>query len=101
MVRVCRDAFWYKDDVKEVFVAAGTPVPVWDRHSSDDISKAKTARAVLGELVAVGQAGNNIQCALSKNCAVWTGATPMRRTRRRDERLWPTYVERLRRQRCS
>ena len=63
-MRVCRDAFWYKDDVKAVFVAAGTPGHVWDRHAGDDVSKAKTARAVLGELVAMGERGNVVQLRL-------------------------------------
>lgn len=44
IVRACRDAFYYKDDVKALFLASGTPVHIWERHAGNDISKAKTVR---------------------------------------------------------
>jgi hypothetical protein len=66
IVLVCREAFWYKDDVKALFVSAGTPERVWERHSGDDVSKAKTARLVLSELVAMGDAGARVQVRIAE-----------------------------------
>jgi hypothetical protein len=66
IVRACRDAFWYKDDVKALFVSAGTPERVWERHAGDDISKAKTERLVLSELVAMGESGARVQTRIAE-----------------------------------
>lgn len=61
IVEACRHAFYYKDDVKALFLASGTPEHLWERYAGDDISKAKTSRMVLSELAAMGEAGSTIQ----------------------------------------
>lgn len=61
IVEACRHAFYYKDDVKALFLASGTPEYLWERHAGEDVSKAKTSRMVLSELAAMGEAGSKIQ----------------------------------------
>ncbi len=66
MVRACRDAFWYKDDLKALFVTAGTPERIWERHAGNEVSKARTARLVLAELAAMGQSGAEVQTRIAE-----------------------------------
>jgi hypothetical protein len=61
VVRVCRDAFWYRGDVEALFLAAGVSPALWARHSADDASKARIARGVLSELASLGSSGDVIQ----------------------------------------
>lgn len=61
VVRVCRDAFWYKGDARAVFLTAGVPPALWDRYDNPDTSKPKIARLVLGELQQMGSKGEPVQ----------------------------------------
>lgn len=76
IVEACRHAFYYKDDVRALFLAAGTPEHLWSRHSGDDISKAKTTRMVLSELAALGATGSKIQVRVADELCMMTGPDP-------------------------
>ncbi len=62
IIRVCRDAYHWKDDVRSLFIGCGVPESLYDRYDHHDFSKAKIARAVLNDLHAMGAAGIDIQC---------------------------------------
>ncbi|MFD6567944.1 hypothetical protein [Micromonospora profundi] len=56
---MCRDAFHYRNDVRAVSLAAGTPSSLYEVH--DEVSrssKARVARAVLDDLRARGEQGH-------------------------------------------
>jgi hypothetical protein len=61
IVQVCRDAFHWRDDVRALFLNAGTPAAVYDRYNMPELSKAKIARAVLNELQSQGAGGHTVQ----------------------------------------
>lgn len=62
VIQVCRDAFYYRDDVRAVFLDAGCPADLYDRHDDPNAnSKAKVARFVLNDLQQMGQRGAVIQ----------------------------------------
>jgi hypothetical protein len=72
-IAVCRDAFHWRDDVRAVFLKAGTPRDLYAKYDDVTNSKAKIARYVLDELEAKGEAGWTVQrkiieelCRLSK-----------------------------------
>jgi hypothetical protein len=66
IVDVCRDAFWYHDDVRAIFVSAGVPDALWERYAEPDASKAKIVRGVLNELRAMGVRSDDVQRQLVK-----------------------------------
>ena len=92
IVRVCRDAFYYKDDVKALFVASGTPQHVWERHAGEGISKAKTVRMVLSELVSMGEGGAQVQARVADELARRTDPSRALLIRRPAPRRWTTFV---------
>jgi hypothetical protein len=61
VIEVCRDAFYYRDDVRSIFLDAGCPPAMYDRYDSPENSKAKIARAVLNDLRALGERGTAVQ----------------------------------------
>ncbi|MEV0623690.1 hypothetical protein AB0I81_60965 [Nonomuraea sp. NPDC050404] len=62
VIAVCRDAFYFRDDVRAVFVQAGTPRALYDKYDDPTLySKAKIARAVWDELGDMGTPGHVIQ----------------------------------------
>ncbi|TXK35122.1 restriction endonuclease [Nonomuraea sp. C10] len=62
VVAVCRDAFYFRDDVRAVFLQAGTPRTLYDKYDDPTVfSKAKIARTVQDELTSMGQPGFLIQ----------------------------------------
>ncbi|AEA29011.1 hypothetical protein Psed_6947 (plasmid) [Pseudonocardia dioxanivorans CB1190] len=61
VIRVCRDAFYYRDDVRAIFLDAGCPAAMYDRYDVLDNSKAKIARFVLNDLRSLGGQGQAIQ----------------------------------------
>jgi acetyl esterase/lipase len=61
VVQVCRDAFYYRDDVRSLFVGAGVPPGLYDRYDSLENSKAKIARFVLNDLQSLGANGQTVQ----------------------------------------
>lgn len=61
MVEACHHAFYYKDDVKALFLASGCSELLWERYAGDDVSKAKTTRLVLSELACMGAEGTKVQ----------------------------------------
>jgi len=51
VIEVCRTVFYYKDDVKSVFLAAGLPPIMWERHDHGPSSyKVTIAKLVLSDL---------------------------------------------------
>ncbi len=60
-IRVCRDAFHWRDDVRAVFITAGVPTALYDKYDDPTNSKAKIARFLFDELQAIGQQGYAIQ----------------------------------------
>lgn len=65
VVRVCKDAFHWRSDVRAVFLTAGVPESLYDRYDSQEaMSKPKVARAVLGDLQRMGTRGEQIQHAI-------------------------------------
>ena len=61
VIQVCRDAFYYRDDVRAIFIDAGCPEAMYDRYDSPENSKPKIARFVLNDLRAMGERGQVIQ----------------------------------------
>lgn len=66
IVDVCRDAFWYHDDVQAIFISAGVPEALWARYAEPDASKAKIVRGVLNELRGMGARSDEVQRRLIK-----------------------------------
>jgi hypothetical protein len=60
-VRVCRDAFHWRDDVRALFISCGVPAALYERYNHADFSKPKIARAVLNDLIGMGAAGVKVQ----------------------------------------
>jgi hypothetical protein len=61
-IAVCRDAFYFRDDVRAVFLIAGVPRALYDRYDDPDTnSKAKIARIIFDELGATGEPGYVVQ----------------------------------------
>jgi hypothetical protein len=90
VVQVCRDAFYYRDDVRAVFIDAGCPETMYDKYDDPNNSKAKIARFVLNDLRGLGERGDAVQRASSSpSYATWTGPV-LTLTRRRVERHWRT-----------
>lgn len=61
IIRVCRDAFHWKDDVRAVFINSGVPEFLYERYDHSDLSKAKIARRVLNDLQSMETTGVTIQ----------------------------------------
>jgi hypothetical protein len=61
VVQVCRDAFYYRDDVRAVFIDAGCPETMYDKYDDPSNSKAKIARFVLNDLRGLGESGVTVQ----------------------------------------
>jgi hypothetical protein len=61
VVQVCRDAFYYRDDVRAVFIDAGCPETMYDKYDDPSNSKAKIARFVLNDLRGLGERGAGVQ----------------------------------------
>lgn len=61
VIRVCRDAFYYRDDVRAVFIDAGCPEAIYDKYDSPENSKPKIARFVLNDLRVLGERGAAVQ----------------------------------------
>lgn len=61
VIRVCRDAYHWRDDIRALFIGCGVPASLYDRYDQPDRSKAKIARAVLSDLHAMGDGGATIQ----------------------------------------
>ncbi|MDQ3914092.1 MAG: hypothetical protein M3323_02000 [Actinomycetota bacterium] len=59
IIKVCGQAFWYKDPLKSLLLQAGVPVELYDRYG--DESKFKIARHVLAELDQFGEPGWRVQ----------------------------------------
>jgi hypothetical protein len=61
VVQVCRDAFYYRDDVRAVFIDAGCPETMYDKYDEPGNSKAKIACFVLSDLRGLGESGAIVQ----------------------------------------
>jgi hypothetical protein len=61
VVRVCRDAFHWRDDLRALFIGCGVPDSLYERYDQPERSKPKIARAVLHDLVRMGPQGTIIQ----------------------------------------
>lgn len=61
IIAVCRSAFHWRDDVRAVFLGAGTPRELYDKYDDPANSKAKIARFVLDELGSRGEPGYAVQ----------------------------------------
>lgn len=61
VIQVCRHAFFYRDDVRAIFIDAGCPEVLYDRYDHPENSKAKITRFVLNDLRSQGKAGVVIQ----------------------------------------
>jgi hypothetical protein len=59
IIQACGTAFYYKSQVRALFLKAGVPPPMYDRHG--DLSKFQTARLVLGELDQLGESGRKVK----------------------------------------
>lgn len=60
-VRVCGTAFYYKDPLKALFLAAGVPREMYERWAAEGDSKYVIARHVMGELASRGEGGRKVQ----------------------------------------
>jgi hypothetical protein len=60
VIRVCRDAFYYRDDVRAIFIDAGCPESMYDKYDIPEYSKPKIARFVLNDLRALGDQGQAV-----------------------------------------
>jgi hypothetical protein len=68
-IHVCRDAFYYRDDVRAVFLTAGVPTAIYDRYGDPVNSKAKIARHIFADLQAAGERGHAVQRKIVEDCA--------------------------------
>lgn len=59
VVQVCGTAFWLKDPLKSLLLAAGVPVEMYERYAEE--SKFKIARHLLSELDDRGEEGRRVQ----------------------------------------
>jgi hypothetical protein len=59
IIQACATAFYYKSQVRALFLKAGVPPAMYDRHG--DLSKFQIARLVLGELDQLGESGRKVK----------------------------------------
>jgi hypothetical protein len=59
MVDVCAKSFWWKNELRSLFVASGVSAELWDRHR--DLAKPIIARNILEHLDKRGEAGQASQ----------------------------------------
>ncbi len=75
-VRVCRDAFHWRDDLRAVFTTAGVPASLYDRYDNPANSKAKIARFIFGALQERGEPGCTVQHKIVEELCRMTKPSP-------------------------
>lgn len=61
VLAVCRNAFYYRDDLRSLMLGVGVPAAVYNRYDHPEIAKVRIARSVLDELHELGAEGWAVQ----------------------------------------
>ena len=71
LIRVCRSAFHWKGDVKNIFLDAGVPEHTYARYDFEENPKARIARLVLSDLRQLGASGVVIERKIIEELCRW------------------------------